>query len=104
MAMVVESRERAVITIIKQCFRRNDTPKGRALKLHHYISAYKEYMGSLPDDLHSFVRSQREIPLVYKKEVMAYLKEVGWEPKPALSLPTVIGTYDTKVPISDTVK
>ena len=104
MALVVESRERAMVTIIKQCFRRNDTPKGRALKLHHYISAYKEYLGSLPDDLHNFIRSQREIPLVYKKEVMAYLKEVGWEPKPVLSLPTIIGTYDTKVPISDTVK
>lgn len=104
MAIVVESRERAMITIIKQCFRRNDTPMGRALKLHHYISVYKDYMGTLPDDLQNFIRSEREIPLVYKKEVLAYIKEVGWKPKPTLSLPTIIGTYETKVPISATVK
>ncbi len=104
MAIVVESRERALITIIKQCLRRNDTPMGRALKLHHYISIYREYMGTLPDDLQNFVRSERDIPLVYKKEVLAYLKGVGWKPKATLSLPTIIGTYDTKVPISATVK
>jgi acetyl-CoA decarbonylase/synthase complex subunit alpha len=104
LAIVVESRERALITIIKQCMRRNDTSMGRGIKLHHYISVYKQYMGTLPDDLQNFVREQRDIPLVFKKEVMAYLKSVDWKPKNALSLPTIIGTYETKVPISDTVK
>ncbi|MCL0070875.1 CO dehydrogenase/acetyl-CoA synthase complex subunit alpha [Dehalococcoidia bacterium] len=97
LAYVIESKERAMVTIPKLCMRRNDTPQGRQIKLSHYISLYKRYMGTLPDDLHHVVRSTRDIPLVYKKEVMAYLKEVGWKEKPALSLPTLIGTYPSKV-------
>ncbi|HSW36374.1 MAG TPA: CO dehydrogenase/acetyl-CoA synthase complex subunit alpha [Candidatus Limnocylindrales bacterium] len=104
MMVTVETKERALVTIIKQCFRRNDTPPGRAIKLNSYISAYKQVIGTLPDDLQNFVRTEKEIPIVYKREVLAYLKEVGWKPKPVLSLPTIIGTYDTKVPIEATVK
>ena len=104
MMVVTESKERALVTIIKQCFRRNDTPPGRAIKLNSYISAYKQVMGTLPDDLQNFVRTDRDIPIVYKREVVAYLKEVGWQPKPVLSLPTLIGTYETKVPIEATIK
>lgn len=104
MAIVVETRERALPTMIKLCMRRNDTAPGRAVKLHQYISVYKEHLGTLPDDLQNFVRSERDAPLVYKKEVLAHLKAVGWQPKPTLSLPTIIGTYETKVPISATLK
>ncbi|MBT9169227.1 MAG: Carbon monoxide dehydrogenase/acetyl-CoA synthase subunit beta [Syntrophomonadaceae bacterium] len=104
MMLVTETKERALVTIIKQCFRRNDTPPGRAIKLNSYISAYKQVMGSLPDDLQNFIRTEKEIPIVYKREVIAYLKEVGWKPKISLSLPTLIGTYETKVPIEATVK
>lgn len=104
MMVVTETKERALLTIIKQCFRRNDTSPGRAIKLNSYISAYKQLIGTLPDDLHRFIRIDKDIPIVYKKEVLAYLKEVGWQPKPLLSLPTIIGTYETKVPIEATVK
>lgn len=104
MMLVTETKERALITIIKQCFRRNDTPPGRAIKLNSYISAYKQVIGGLPDDLQNFVRTEKEIPIVYKREVLAYLKEVGWKPKTVLSLPTIIGTYETKVPIEATIK
>ncbi|MBT9140043.1 MAG: Carbon monoxide dehydrogenase/acetyl-CoA synthase subunit beta [Dehalococcoidia bacterium] len=104
MMVVTETKERALVTIIKQCFRRNDTPPGRAIKLNSYISAYKQVMGSLPDDLQNFIRTEKEIPIVYKREVLAYLKEVGWQPKPVLSLPTIIGTYETEVPIEATIK
>jgi hypothetical protein len=30
---------------------------------------------------------------------MEYLKEVGWQPKPVLTLPTWIGTYPSDIPI-----
>jgi acetyl-CoA decarbonylase/synthase complex subunit alpha len=97
---VTESKEKAMVTIAKLCIRKNDTPQGRGLKLNHYISLHKKYMGGgLPEDLHLFVRRQADIPLVYKKEVIAYLQEVGWEEKPSLSLPTLIGTYPSKVPL-----
>jgi acetyl-CoA decarbonylase/synthase complex subunit alpha len=102
--IVVESKERAMITMAKLCIRKNDTPQGRQIKLNHYISLYKQYMGTLPDDLQNFVRTDRDIPIIYKKEVTEYLKKVGWEPKPALTLPTLIGTYESDIPIEAVIK
>ncbi len=97
---VTETKEKAMVAIARLCIRKNDTAQGRALKLNHYISLYKKYMGGgLPDDLHLFVRTDKDLPIVYKKEATAYLKEVGWKPKPVLSLPTLIGTYPSKVPL-----
>lgn len=97
---VTETKERAMVTIAKLCIRKNDTPQGRGIKLNHYISLYKKHMGGgLPEDIHSYVRTDKDLPIVYKKEVLAHLKEIGWKPKPVLSLPTLIGTYPTKVPL-----
>jgi len=97
---VTESKEKAMVTIPKLCIRKNDTPQGRSIKLNHYISLYKKYMGGgLPEDLHLFIRRQADIPLVYRKEVTPYLKEISWQEKPTLSLPTLIGTYPSKVPL-----
>ncbi len=104
LSIVVESKERAMITMVKLCIRKNDTSQGRQLKLNHYISLYKQHMGSLPDDLQNFVRNDRDIPIVYKKEVVEYLKGVGWKPKPALTLPTLIGTYESNIPIDAVVR
>ena len=60
---------------------------------------YRKYMGGgLPPDLHLYVRTDKDLPIVYKKDALVYLKEVGWKPKPVLSLPTWIGTYPSKVP------
>ncbi|MFC1905694.1 CO dehydrogenase/acetyl-CoA synthase complex subunit alpha, partial [Chloroflexota bacterium] len=83
---VVESKERAIITMAKLCIRKNDTPQGRQLKLTHYISLHKQYMGTLPDDLHLFIRKASDIPIFNKKEVMPYLEKVGWKEKPVLTL------------------
>ncbi len=97
---VIETKEKAMVTIPKLCIRKNDTPQGRSIKLNHYISLYKKYMGGgLPDDLQLYVRSDKDLPIVYKKECLTYLKDIGWKPKPTLSLPTWIGTYPTKVPL-----
>jgi acetyl-CoA decarbonylase/synthase complex subunit alpha len=96
---VVESKERAIITMAKLCIRKNDTPQGRQIKLTHYISFYKQYMGTLPDDLQLFIRKISDIPIFYKKEIMPYLDKVGWKEKPALTLPTLMGTYPSEVPI-----
>jgi acetyl-CoA decarbonylase/synthase complex subunit alpha len=96
---VVESKERAMVTMTKLCIRKNDTPQGRQLKLTHYIGLHKQYLGTLPDDLHLFVRKTSDIPIFFKKEVMAYLEKVGWKEKPVLTLPTLIGTYPSEVPL-----
>ncbi|OGN91570.1 MAG: CO dehydrogenase/acetyl-CoA synthase complex subunit epsilon [Chloroflexi bacterium RBG_13_50_10] len=100
---VVESKERAMITMAKLCIRKNDTAQGRQLKLTHYIALHKQYMGTLPDDLHLFVRKATDIPIFFKKEVMAYLEKVGWKEKPVLTLPTLIGTYPSEVPLDAVV-
>jgi len=100
LAYVCETKEKAMVMIPKLCIRKNDTPQGRSIKLNHYISLYKKYMGgSLPEDVHLFIRRDADIPLVYKKEVRAYLKDIDWQPKEPVGLPTLIGTYPTKVPL-----
>lgn len=100
---VVESKERAMVTLAKLCIRKNDTPQGRQIKLTHYIGLHKQYLGTLPDDLHLYIRRASDIPIFFKKEVMAYLERVGWKEKPVLSLPTMIGTYPSEVPIDAVV-
>ncbi|HEX7364279.1 MAG TPA: CO dehydrogenase/acetyl-CoA synthase complex subunit alpha [Dehalococcoidia bacterium] len=100
---VVESKERAMVTLAKLCIRKNDTAQGRQLKLTHYIALHKQYMGSLPDDLHLYVRKTSDIPIFFKKEVAAYLEKVGWKEKPVLTLPTLIGTYPSEVPIESVI-
>lgn len=100
LAYVCETKEKAMVMIPKLCIRKNDTPQGRAIKLNHYISLYKKYMGGgLPEDIQLFVRRDPDIPLVYKKEVRAYLQEIGWKPREPVGLPTLIGTYPSKVPV-----
>jgi len=101
---VCETKEKAMVMIARLCIRKNDTAQGRALKLNHYISLYKKYMGGgLPDDLQHYVRSDKDLPIVYKREAMTYLKEIGWKPKPVLTLPTLIGTYPSKVTLDAVV-
>jgi acetyl-CoA decarbonylase/synthase complex subunit alpha len=100
LAYVCETKEKAMVMIPKLCIRKNDTPQGRAVKLNHYISLHKKYMGGgLPEDIHLFVRRDPDIPLVYKKEVREYLQTIGWKPREPVGLPTLIGTYPSKVPV-----
>lgn len=102
---VCETKEKVMVTIPKLCIRKNDTPQGRAIKLNHYISLYKKYMGGgLPEDLHLFIRRDADVPIVYKKEVRVYLKEIDWKPKEPVGLPTIIGTYPTKVSVDSVIQ
>jgi CO dehydrogenase/acetyl-CoA synthase alpha subunit len=59
--------------------------------------------GGLPEDLPLYVRRDADIPLVYKKEVKVYLTQIGWKPKEPVGLPTLIGTYPTKVPLDSVI-
>jgi len=73
-----ETREEAIVMISKLVMRPNDTNKGRAVKLSHYIDLHKTYYGSMPDDLHLFVRRQADVPFTMRDEIMAALEEKGW--------------------------
>ena len=71
--------------------RPNDTTKGRAVKLSHYIDLSKKYYGGLPDDLELFVRREADLPFTMKAEMLEHLKAKGWvEDKIGMPDPTLL--------------
>ena len=88
-----ETKEEAMVLIAKFCMRPNDTTKGRAIKLTHYIDLHKRLYGVMPDDIHLFVRNKADIPITMKDEILRILEEKGWKetriPDPTL-LPRLI--------------
>jgi acetyl-CoA decarbonylase/synthase complex subunit alpha len=74
-----ETMEEAIVMISKLVMRPNDTGKGRAVKISHYIDLHRRYYGSMPDDLHLFVRRRTDIPFTMMDEIMTALEEKGWE-------------------------
>ncbi|MEN6573059.1 CO dehydrogenase/acetyl-CoA synthase complex subunit alpha [Methanobacterium aggregans] len=74
-----ENRGEATVMVAKLCLRPTDTPKGRQMKLTHYIDLSKKYFGKIPDDLDLFIRTEKDVPITYKKDVMKILEEKGWE-------------------------
>lgn len=88
-----ETKEEAMVIITKLCMRANDTSKGRAIKLTHYIDLHKRLYGTMPDDIHLFVRTISDIPITMKDEVLVILKQKGWKegriPDPTL-LPRLV--------------
>jgi len=86
-----ETVEEAIVMITKLTMRPNDTGKGRAVKLTHYIDLHKRYYGTMPDDIHLYVRKPTDIPFTMKDEIMAILEEKGWdEEKIAIPDPTLL--------------
>jgi len=59
--------------------RANDTSKGRAIKLTHYIDLHRRLYGTMPDDVHLFVRTRADVPITIKDEVVKILEEKGWK-------------------------
>ena len=77
-----ETKEEAMVMIAKFCMRPNDTTKGRAIKLTHYIDLHKRLYGVMPDDIHLFVRNKADIPITMKDEVLKILEEKRWKERP----------------------
>jgi len=69
------------VLIAKLCMRPNDTTKGRAIKLTHYIDLHRRLYGLMPDDIHLFVRNKADIPITMKMEILKILEEKGWKEK-----------------------
>jgi acetyl-CoA decarbonylase/synthase complex subunit alpha len=88
-----ETKEEAMVMIAKLCMRPNDTTKGRAIKLTHYIDLHKRLYGTMPEDINRFVRTVADIPVTMKDEIVKILEEKGWKetiiPDPTL-LPRLI--------------
>ncbi|MEM3054191.1 MAG: 4Fe-4S dicluster domain-containing protein, partial [Candidatus Bathyarchaeia archaeon] len=88
-----ETKEEAMVMIAKLCMRPNDTTKGRAIKLTHYIDLHKRLYGTMPEDINLFVRTVADVPVTMKDEIIKILEEKGWKetviPDPTL-LPRLI--------------
>lgn len=78
--VTAENVKECICMIPKLCMRPNDTPKGRANKIYHYVDVYEKYFGRMPPDLEKFVRTEKDIPFMMKDKIMAYLEEKGWKP------------------------
>jgi acetyl-CoA decarbonylase/synthase complex subunit alpha len=91
--VAVETKEEAMVMIAKLCMRPNDTSKGRAIKLTHYIDLHKRLFGTMPEDIPLFVRNVADIPVTMKEEIMKILRDKKWKetviPDPTL-LPRMI--------------
>lgn len=89
----VETKEEAMVAIAKLCLRPNDTWKGRSIKLSHYIDLSKRYYGTMPEDLHLYIRTMADIPMTMKDDIKEILKKKNWKetiiPDPTL-LPRMI--------------
>ena len=59
----------------------------------HYIDLSRRLYGTMPDDIHLFVRTLADVPITMKDEIVKILKEKGWKesriPDPTL-LPRLI--------------
>jgi acetyl-CoA decarbonylase/synthase complex subunit alpha len=74
-----ETKEEAMVMVAKLCMRPNDTSRGRAIKLTHYIDLHKRLFATMPDDVHLFVRTMADIPVTLKGELIKILKEREWK-------------------------
>ncbi len=77
-----ETKEEAMVMMAKLCMRPNDTWKGRAIKLTHYIDLHKRLYSVPPDDVHLFVRTVSDVPITMKEDVIKILEEKGWKERP----------------------
>lgn len=91
---VAETKEELMVMIPKLCIRPSDTTLGRQIKLTHYVDLHKKIYGTLPKDLHMFIRSEADIPITFKPEIKEYLREVGWEPH---KLPSIDPYFSERV-------
>jgi len=88
-----ETKEEATVLVAKLCMRPNDTSKGRAIKLTHYVDLHRRLYGTMPRDIPLLVRSPADIPVTMKDEVIKILEGANWKetviPDPTL-LPRMI--------------
>ncbi|MFQ5801050.1 MAG: acetyl-CoA decarbonylase/synthase complex subunit alpha, partial [Candidatus Hydrothermarchaeales archaeon] len=78
---IAENKEEALVKIARNVMRPNDGAKGRVIKISHYIDIHKKYFGTMPDDLHLYIRNEKDIPITMKDEIIGILKEKDWKEK-----------------------
>jgi acetyl-CoA decarbonylase/synthase complex subunit alpha len=90
-----ETKEECMVMTAKLCLRPNDTSKGRSIKLSHYIDLHERFYGYFPDDIHTYIRRESDIPITLKDKIHAQLKEHKWKekkiPDPTLLKRMIVG-------------
>ncbi|WP_309492006.1 CO dehydrogenase/acetyl-CoA synthase complex subunit alpha [Candidatus Hecatella orcuttiae] len=87
---VAETKEEALVLAARLVMRPNDTLKGRSIKLRNYLDLYRKLYGTLPEDLHLFVRTESDLPVLEKDELLPVLRSQGWKPKTVPELGTTL--------------
>jgi acetyl-CoA decarbonylase/synthase complex subunit alpha len=78
--VIAETKEEAIVQLARLCIRPADTYMGRQIKLTHYIELSQKYLGCLPDDWHLYVRTEADLPVKMKDELLKILEEEhGWK-------------------------
>jgi len=90
--VAAETKEEAMVLVAKLCMRPNDTTRGRAMKLTHYIDLYQRHHGSIPDDIPRYIRTKADIPVTLKGEITCILSQSDWKERP-IPDPTLL-THD----------
>ena len=85
-----ETIEQAICLVAKLALRPADNSKGRMIKLSHWIDLERKYKGvQFPNDLERFIRVEADIPISFKDEIHAFLKERDWQPREIID-PTLL--------------
>ena len=74
-----ETKEEAMVLIAKLAMRANDTSRGRAIKLTHWVDLHQRLYGTIPEDLQMYVRRKADLPLTMRDEILKILEEKGWQ-------------------------
>ncbi len=90
--VAAESKEEAMVLVAKLCMRPNDTTRGRAMKLTHYIDLYQRHHGSIPDDIPRYIRTTADVPVTLKGDIMRILSQADWKER-AIPDPTLLGRH-----------
>ena len=80
--VAAETKEEAMVLVAKLCMRPNDTTRGRAMKLTHYIDLSQRNLGTIPDDIPRYVRTTADIPVTLKGEITRILAQSDWKERP----------------------
>ncbi len=85
-----KTKEEVMTLAAKLVIRASDGMKGRQIKLAHYIDLNEKFYGKLPDDLHRFIRTETDIPMTRRNEILEILKSRGWKPVDKIPDPTLV--------------
>jgi acetyl-CoA decarbonylase/synthase complex subunit alpha len=78
--ITAETKEEILPLLAKLCIRPSDNNMGRMIKLTNYIELSEKYLGRMPDDWHRFVRSEADLPVARRGELLKILEEQhGWK-------------------------